>query len=198
MAQTLRTPFSVSASSTETSSSPSLDQARWFAEEVQPHEPALRSWLRARFPALSDIDDLVQDTYARLFRARKTRPIEEARPYLFATARNAANTLCRRGKVVSFEALAETNALGVAEEARDPAESVAHKQELAMLAEAISVLPTRCRQILTLRKLHGLSHREIAARLGIAENTVNAQAALGVLRCREYLESRGLGQGGRR
>jgi RNA polymerase sigma factor (sigma-70 family) len=75
---------------------------------------------------------------------------------------------------------------------------VARQQELAMLAEAISALPERCRQVVTLRKLHGLSHREIAQRLGIAENTVNAQAALGVLRCRDYLRSRGFNPGGGR
>jgi hypothetical protein len=37
-------------------------------------------------------------------------------------------------------------------------------------------LPPRCREILALRRIEGLSHREIAERLGIAEGTVNAQA----------------------
>src|SRR5204862_7486720 len=119
--------------------------------------------------------------YARLFRARKIEQIEEPRPYLFATARNTANSLCRRGKIISFVPLAETSPRSVVENGRNPAEAAAHEQELAMLANAISVLPDRCRQILTLRKLHGLSHREIAQKLGISENTVNAQAALGVL-----------------
>jgi RNA polymerase sigma-70 factor (ECF subfamily) len=32
--------------------------ARWFAEEIQPHESALRGFLHARFPTLVDIDDL--------------------------------------------------------------------------------------------------------------------------------------------
>ena len=30
-----------------------VEQARWFAEEIQPHESKLRGWLRARFTALS-------------------------------------------------------------------------------------------------------------------------------------------------
>ncbi|MBI2497428.1 MAG: RNA polymerase subunit sigma-24, partial [Opitutae bacterium] len=47
---------------------PDADFARWFAEEVQPHEPALRAWLRNRFPTLVDPDDLVQESYARLLR----------------------------------------------------------------------------------------------------------------------------------
>lgn len=44
--------------------------ARWFATEVHPHEPALRSYLRAHFPTLRDIDDLVQEAYARVIQAR--------------------------------------------------------------------------------------------------------------------------------
>jgi hypothetical protein len=38
----------------------SSEHARWFAEEVQPHEPSLRSYLRNTFPALPDVDDVVQ------------------------------------------------------------------------------------------------------------------------------------------
>ena len=40
--------------------SPKADSARWFAEEVQPHEPALRAYLRGSFPKIDDVDDLVQ------------------------------------------------------------------------------------------------------------------------------------------
>ncbi len=124
--------------------------------------------------------------------------VAEARPYLFATARNTANGICRRNKIVSIESIAEPARLRVVEEGPDAAETASRQQELAMLAEAISALPERCRQVMTLRKLHGLSHREIARRLGIAENTVNAQAAMGVLRCREYLRARGFQKGGGR
>ena len=46
------------------------EQADWFAAEVQPHESSLRAWLRGRFPTLTDVDDLVQEAYARLLRAQ--------------------------------------------------------------------------------------------------------------------------------
>jgi DNA-directed RNA polymerase specialized sigma24 family protein len=52
--------------------------------------PALRAYLHARFPALRDIDDLVQDTYVRLLRAHAVGKVAHAKSYLFATARNAA------------------------------------------------------------------------------------------------------------
>ena len=46
--------------------------------------------------------------------------------------------------------------------------------------------------VLTLRLLYGLSHKEIAADLGISEHTVKAQLAKGMRRCSEYFASRGL------
>jgi DNA-directed RNA polymerase specialized sigma24 family protein len=48
------------------------DQSRWFAEEVLPHEQPLRSYLRQSLPSLADVDDLVQDCFARMMRARIT------------------------------------------------------------------------------------------------------------------------------
>jgi len=168
------------------------EQSRWFKEEVQPHEPALRAYLRGRFPTLTDIDDLVQETYARVFRARNSGKIDVARPYLFATARNAAIDLLRKNEIVGICGLGEIERLSVVEDSPDAAESLSHDQEIALLREAIAALPKRCREILTLRRLHLLSHREIAQRLGIAEKTVDAQLCIGVFRCREYLRARGV------
>jgi len=45
------------------------EQARWFVDEVLPHEKELRAWLRARFPGAGDVDDLVQEAFARLLKA---------------------------------------------------------------------------------------------------------------------------------
>jgi RNA polymerase sigma-70 factor (ECF subfamily) len=169
---------------------------RWFATEVRPHEAELRAYLRGKFPAHPDIDDLVQETYARLLQAREQAPLGATRAYLFSTARNAAFDYFRRRRIVSIESSAEVELLPVFEERPGVAETVCHNQELALLAEAIQALPERCRHVLTLRKLHGLSHRQIAERLGIAENTVNAQIAIGVLRLRDWLRARGV-KGGR-
>ena len=168
------------------------EQARWFAEEVQPHEPELRAFLHRHFPTVQDIDDLVQEAYLRLIRARSTGAIAEPRAYLFQTARNAAYDLFRRKRVVLLDDLAERHRPSVVEDSPDAAEIFSHAQEIELLVESIHALPPRCREVLTLRKLHGLSYREIAARLGISEHTVNAQLAIGIVRCRQFLEARGM------
>jgi RNA polymerase sigma-70 factor (ECF subfamily) len=165
----------------------------WFNEEIQPHEPDLRAYLRGRFPSLPDIDDLIQETYARMLRAREVGKASLTRAYLFVTARNVALDQLRRSKVVSIGGIAEIDRLAVVEDKPDAAEAASHEQELEILAEAIATLPERCREVFILRRYHDLSHQTIAQKLGIAENTVNAQLVTGMLRVREYMRARGVG-----
>lgn len=169
------------------------DFERWFAEEVQVHEGALRAWLRSSFPSLSDLDDIVQESYLRLWRAHGKGEVHSPRAFLFATARNAALDLFRRRQVVRMEQVEDSARLSVLEEGPGVVDTVSKKQEIALLTQAIQNLPDRCRQVLTLRKIYGLTQKEIAARLGIAEHTVEVQVANGMRRCADYLARYGLG-----
>ena len=173
---------------------PPSEADRWFAEHVLPHEPMLRAWLRARFPSLNDPDDLVQETYARVMeaRVRENAPITSVKAFVFTTARNLAVDHLRRQKIISIEALTGTDDQFVSEDVPGVSDTVGRRQELELLTQAIQSLPERCRQVLTLRKIYGLSQKEIAAQLGISEHTVEAQVGNGVRRCAEFLARHGL------
>ena len=64
----------------------------------------------------------------------------------------------------------------------DAASAAAAAQEIELLAAAVDSLPARCREIFILRRLRGVPQREIAARLGLSEQTVQVQAARGLRR----------------
>src|SRR3954471_16637281 len=127
------------------------DSVHWFVTEMQPHRSALRAWLLARFPTLSDVDDVVQESFARVLRAHDTGPIRSTRALLFTTARNLALDAVRRHRVVRFEPITdETDERALADNI-DVIATVSNQQELELLTVAIQSLPDRCRQILTLR-----------------------------------------------
>ncbi len=169
-----------------------LASSRWFTEEVQVHAGALRAWLRGSFPLLSDPDNVVQESLTRVWRARQRGDVQSPKSLLFTTARNLALDELRRRKVIPFEPLAETEVSSVWNDADTAADQAARRQELELLHQAIQSLPPRCREVLTLRKLRGLSQKEIAAQLGISEHTVEAQVANGVRGCAKFLARHGL------
>ena len=164
----------------------------WFVVNVFPHETALRSYLRARFQSLDDTDDIVQEAYVRLIRARTAGPVTNAKSFLFTTARNIALDQIRRRQVLTTEPIDELNGPFVIDNGPVPIEAVSHDQEMQLLKEALAALPDRCREVFALRKLQGLSRKEIARRMGVSEHTINAQIAVGMLRCRKYFAERGL------
>lgn len=172
-------------------------QQVWFAEEVFPHEPALRAWLRARFPSLSESDDIVQESYFRLIRARGCRKVANAKSYLFMIARNVAFDFFRRNRAAPIIPATDSERASVMEDRDGVAESVCSSQEFEILRQAIDSLPERCRRIMSLQKLQGLSNLEIAEQLDLSVNTVNAQLVIGLARCRRYLVARGVLRGRR-
>lgn len=172
-------------------------QAEWFAAQVQPHEAMLRAWLRRQFRDEGDVDDIVQEAYVRVLRAQATQRIESPKAFLFATARNLALGRVRHRQVADKFVLAETAGLGVHDESSDVPQAVARAQELELLTHAIQSLPARCRQIITLRRIYGLSQKEVAAQLGISEHTVEAQGTIGLRKLAEYFERIERQRGGR-
>ena len=167
---------------------PPLDteQARWFATEVQPHRPALRAWLLARFPTLSDVDDVVSETCTRVLQARELGPIGSTRALLFTTARHLAIDIVRRQQVVRFEPITDETPSSVLADETDVTATINKQQELELLTRAIQSLPDRCRRIFTLRTAYGLSQQQIADELRVSLSTVEKQMAQGVRLCAEF------------
>lgn len=165
---------------------PDSEQARWFAEHVQPHEAMLRAWLTNRFGARLAVDDVMQEAYVRLLRARAEGELRAPKAFLFATARNLALDHVRRHHVARTGPLVESDLSNVLDD-HDVTETVARNQELALLTEAIQTLPARCRQVFTLRTVYGMTQREIGEKLGISDRTVAAQLTIGVAKCTEFM-----------
>ena len=170
----------------------------WLCAEVLPHEPALRAWLRSQFPTVADVDDVVQECYVRLLRSRAHGTIANPRSYLFSLARNLVLDQFRRRRASPVVAVPDTDQCEVPSATPTADEAASRAQEIELVLQAIDALPERCREIMMMRKCQELPNAEIARRLGLSVNTVNAQIVLGLARCRTFLLARGVNLGGRR
>jgi len=169
-----------------------VDHSQWFTEEVHAHDSSLKAYLRGSFPAVRDVEDVVQESYLRIWKARAAQPIQCARAFLFRVARNVALNLLSRERVSPIDPVMDLAALPVVEESPNAAAAACVREELLLLAQAIDSLPARCREIVILRRIKHVSQKEIAARLGIAEETVEVQVVRGVKRCGDYLRRHGV------
>ena len=169
---------------------PASDSARWFAEEVHPHDSQLKAYLRGSFPAVRDVEDVVQESYLRVWKARAAQPIASAKAFLFTVARRLAIDLVRSQRRSPIVAVTDLSRLFVLDDARDASATAATADEIELLVEAVDSLPARCREIFILRKLQGVPQKDIAVRLGLSEQTVQVQAARGMRRCAEFFRRR--------
>jgi RNA polymerase sigma-70 factor (ECF subfamily) len=146
--------------------------------------------LRSQFPSI-DTDDVVQESYLKLFKARIAGKVTLTKAYFFSVARNTALTIFRRGQIYSGISVNELPEWRILDGGPDAAETTNHHLRLALAVEAVGHLPGRCREICRLAAWEGVAPADIATRLGIAESTVHVQLARGIMKCAAYLRECG-------
>ena len=156
----------------------SLDS--WFAREILPHEQALLRYLARTWSNQDDIHDLRQEVYVRVYEAAaRARPLSP-KSFMFTTARHLITDRIRRGRVVSIEATADFDVLNVLIDEISPERRASARQELGRLAQAFDLLPPQCRRVVWMRKVEGISQKQVAERLGISEGAVEKQITKGI------------------
>lgn len=154
--------------------------AAWVAREVFPHEGIVRSWAARRWGHVLDVDDVVQEAYCRLSELASVAHIRNGRAYFFATVRAVAIDALRGAKVANVHAMTEIDWQDVMDERPQPDRVVEAGQELARVQAMLSRLSWTCRQVIELRRVHGLSQLETARRLGVSENVVENHIVRGL------------------
>ncbi len=164
----------------------------WFVSEVLPLELSLMRFLRRNWREESDMLDLRQEIYARIYESAARAMPDQVKPFVFTTARNLLIDRARRAQIVSIETVADLDSLELGVNELTPERHAAGRAELRMLQSALEALPPRCRRVVELRKIEGLSQRDVATQLGITEDTVERQVANGVRALADALLSKGV------
>src|ERR1700719_4780685 len=91
-----------------------LARYRWMAVHILPCEPELRGWLRHHLRPVNptDIDDLTQEVFARIW-AADFSTIRNGRAYLYATVRHLLHEYARHRRIVPIELLGEIDSLSI-------------------------------------------------------------------------------------
>jgi RNA polymerase sigma-70 factor (ECF subfamily) len=127
--------------------------------------------------------------------AQKKRP-DPVKPFVITIARNLVIDRMRRERIVSIEAVADLAELEIAEDRPGPERNAIARQEFRQLQIALEHLSPRCREAVVLKKIEGLTIREIAVRMGIGVDTVNEYLAIGMVNLANRLPNNSGNEGG--
>jgi RNA polymerase sigma-70 factor, ECF subfamily len=151
--------------------------------------PRLHRFFRRSFASESVADDLLQQTFLKLHRARATyRPDMKVAPWAFTIAARVRLDEYRRRKRLAEdgdeEALARADEQEAVARAGDRAVEDADRAEL--VRQAVEALPESQRVVVHLNRFEGFTFAEIARVLGTTEGAVKLRAfrAYGFLRAR--------------
>lgn len=156
-------------------------------------ESALRRVLRHYFPRPEDVDDMLQETFLKVFAAEMKEHIQNPRHFFLRVARNLALSEIRKKSVTDVDFLEETGGDEVYPDdgAVSAEDTVDSRRKLLTFVEAVANLPTDYQDALVMRKMHRLQYKQIATRLNVSVSTVEKRVAAALVMCAAHLQQRG-------
>lgn len=159
----------------------------WFAREIFSREASLTRFIRRNWRNEADVADLRQEVYARVYAAARDGLPLQAKPFLFTTAKNHMLNSAKRAAVVSITHVADLEVAMATADLVTPDRTLMARDELRRVQLGLDRLPPRCRQVVMLRKIDGLSTREVAARLNLGHDTVEQQLVRGMRALADFM-----------
>lgn len=173
----------VQVNAPQAGSSADLDLFRIWARKIRDSDAsALESFFRVvhaplvryatRFVAESMAEDVVQDTFIRLWESRaRIDPNQSIKAFAYRTVRNLCLNRIRDMK--TRETLLSERYEPPTKSVTEPDEALAHESFSDQVKGWIADLPERQREALELSRFHGLSHEQVAEAMGVSPRTVN-------------------------
>ena len=141
-------------------------------------------------PPGADVDDLCQEVFVRVLRAREHyQPSHAFSTWMYRIALNVARDSRRRAGRRPQEPLA---ARDVASVEPGPADTLERQETSTAVAAAVAALPERLREVLALKHFGKLSFSEVAIATGLPLGTVKSRMQAALVQLRVELRRRGL------
>lgn len=132
-------------------------------------------------------EDVVQDTFVKLFEQERAIVVRYPVSYLFQTVRNLAIDRHRRLEVETRHAGTEEDGLVVTSEATSPENMALGREALGTVVQALASLPERTQWAFEMYRIRGVPQKDIAAMLDVSPTLVNFMIRDALTCCRNAL-----------
>ena len=150
---------------------------------------ALHRFVQGQLRDRTDSEDLVQETFVRLYTYRSTRAVQDAGAFCFAVARNLVTDHLRRRR--AGPATGEICDRIACPQPRID-ERLIHRQRVAVLAAALDAMPPLRREVFLRRRLDGDSAMTVATDLDLSLAAVEKHVTRALADLRAALDRRRL------
>jgi len=137
-----------------------------------------------------DVDDVVQEAFLRAYAAECSKEIEQPKSYLFRTAKHVALNHLREKTRRPTDYLEDGGSSAILASEWTLEDEAMARQKLEIHCAAVATLPPKCRRVYLMRKVYGMSLKEIAEMLDVTVSTVEAHISKGFARCDAYVQER--------
>jgi RNA polymerase sigma factor (sigma-70 family) len=148
---------------------------------------ALRHYVRRMVRSNSDAEDIVQESFIRLWRALSCGAIQSARAVLFKTGRNLALNHLRNDRVRNSDTARAAMDDAFARRIATAEEELIASEEAAACRHLMDGLPLRCREAFVLRVVDELSYKEMSEQMQLSISTIEKHIGKGKDICRSRL-----------
>ncbi len=167
-----------------------------ITEEFLKYRRVIASLLSRIRPTASrqDIEDILQDTYINTYKSSLKQQILFPKAFMVKTAIRLANRTIKLAQRVDTDVDVNNQSdeslfrYDISSFSSQTEQEVLNREDFGLLCAAVEKLPEQCRKVFILKKVYGLSQREISAELGISESTVEKHVAKGLLRTMQYYD----------
>lgn len=135
-----------------------------------------------------DIEDIVQETFIKSYEAELQKEIKFERTYMFKTARNLALNHVSKASEKHNQSLDDIDTLPANLTSQSLEKQVESKQRFLDFCRATDSLSPEVKRVFLMKKVYGMSQKEIAQHCSLSESTVEKHVAKGLLQCAVYLQ----------
>jgi RNA polymerase sigma-70 factor (ECF subfamily) len=171
-----------------------MTQASKFTNTFLNYRQSIRRLL-SKIVSIDAIDDIVQETYVRSFEADLKQEIKYPRSYMLKTAKNLALNHLSKWDHKYNDSIEDFAFSPVELTSRSFEDDYETKERFLFFCKATEQLEGSVRKCFILKKVYGLSQKEISNYLSLSESTVEKHVAKGLFKSSQYMERKGLSDG---
>lgn len=142
-----------------------------------------------------DVEDVLQETYMLVCSQSYKTEIKSVKGYFFRVARNVALKDAVKRTKAKFRSLEEIAPFEPSSNEAGADDKLHYTMKLKTFIEVTQSLPAKCRQAFLLKKVMGLSQKEIARKMDIAESTVEKHLIAAMRRTVNAMKTKGYQMG---